>query len=114
MLSLGDFKALKRMNEHISAVKSGDYTPRKEEVGSPIYAATERINEISTSIQETVEKQVKSERMKIELVTNVSHDLKTPLTSIISYIDLLSDEELPPAARDYVTIIEEKSQGKQM
>ena len=109
-LSLGDFKALKRMNEHISAVKSGDYTPRKEEVGSPIYAATERINEISTSIQQTVEKQVKSERMKIELVTNVSHDLKTPLTSIISYIDLLSDEELPPAARDYVTIIEEKSQ----
>lgn len=109
-LSLGDFKALKRMNEHISAVKSGDYTPRNEEVGSPIYAATERINEISTSIQETVEKQVKSERMKIELVTNVSHDLKTPLTSIISYIDLLSDEELPPAARDYVTIIEEKSQ----
>ncbi len=108
--SLGDFKALKRMNEHISAVKSGDYTPRKEEVGSPIYAATERINEISTSIQQTVEKQVKSERMKIELVTNVSHDLKTPLTSIISYIDLLSDEELPPAARDYVTIIEEKSQ----
>lgn len=109
-LSLGDFKALKRMNEHISAVKSGDYTPRNEEVGSPIYAVTERINEISTSIQETVEKQVKSERMKIELVTNVSHDLKTPLTSIISYIDLLSDEELPPAARDYVTIIEEKSQ----
>lgn len=109
-LSLGDFKALKRMNEHISAVKSGDYTPRKEEVGSPIYAATERINEISTSIQGTVEKQLKSERMKIELVTNVSHDLKTPLTSIISYIDLLSDEELPPAARDYVTIIEEKSQ----
>lgn len=109
-LSLGDFKALKRMNEHISAVKSGDYTPRKEEIGSPIYATTERINEISTSIQETVEKQVKSERMKIELVTNVSHDLKTPLTSIISYIDLLSDEELPPAARDYVTIIEEKSQ----
>lgn len=109
-LSLGDFKALKRMNEHISAVKSGDYTPRKEEVGSPIYAATERINEISTSIQETVEKQLKSERMKIELVTNVSHDLKTPLTSIISYIDLLSAEELSPAARDYVTIIENKSQ----
>lgn len=109
-LSLGDFKALNRMNEHISAVKSGDYTPRKEEVGSPIYAATERINEISTSIQETVEKQLKSERMKIELVTNVSHDLKTPLTSIISYIDLLSAEELSPTARDYVTIIEGKSQ----
>jgi signal transduction histidine kinase len=43
-------------------------------------------------------------------VTNVSHDLKTPLTSIISYIDLLSAEELSPTARDYVTIIEDKSQ----
>ena len=47
--------------------------------------------------------------MKIELVTNVSHDLKTPLTSIISYIDLLSAEEMSPAARDYVTIISQKS-----
>ena len=47
--------------------------------------------------------------MKIELVTNVSHDLKTPLTSIISYIDLLSAEELTPEAMDYVRIIAEKS-----
>ncbi len=48
--------------------------------------------------------------MKIDLVTNVSHDLKTPLTSIISYIDLLSAEELEPTARDYVKILEQKSQ----
>lgn len=108
--SLADLKALQRLNEHISAVNAGDYTARNEAMDSPIYTSTEKLNNISTSIQQTVEKQVKSERMKIELVTNVSHDLKTPLTSIISYIDLLSDEELPPAARDYVTIIEEKSQ----
>lgn len=108
--SLADLKALQRLNEHISAVNSGDYTARVEALDSPIYTTTEKINNISTGIQETVEKQVKSERMKIELVTNVSHDLKTPLTSIISYIDLLSAEELSPAARDYVTIIENKSQ----
>ncbi len=108
--SLADLKALQRLNEHISAVNSGDYTKRNEAMDSPIYVPTEKLNNISTGIQGTVEKQLKSERMKIELVTNVSHDLKTPLTSIISYIDLLSDEELPPAARDYVTIIEEKSQ----
>lgn len=47
--------------------------------------------------------------MKIELVTNVSHDLKTPLTSIISYIDLLKAEDLPDEAMDYVRILEQKS-----
>ncbi len=108
--SLADLKALQRLNEHISAVNSGDYTARNEAMDSPIYVPTEKLNNISEGIQGTVEKQLKSERMKIELVTNVSHDLKTPLTSIISYIDLLSAEELSPAARDYVTIIENKSQ----
>lgn len=108
--SLADLKALQRLNEHISAVNAGDYTERNEAMDSPIYVPTEKLNNISTGIQGTVEKQLKSERMKIELVTNVSHDLKTPLTSIISYIDLLSAEELSPAARDYVTIIENKSQ----
>ena len=47
--------------------------------------------------------------MQIELITNVSHDLKTPLTSIISYVDLLSKEELPPVASDYVKILIDKS-----
>ena len=108
--SLADLKALQRLNEHISAVNAGDYTARNEAMDSPIYTSTEKLNNISTGIQGTVEKQLKSERMKIELVTNVSHDLKTPLTSIISYIDLLSAEELSPTARDYVTIIEGKSQ----
>ena len=48
--------------------------------------------------------------MKIELVTNVSHDLKTPLTSIISYVELLSKEELNPAAQDYVKVLKTKSE----
>lgn len=109
-ISLADFKALERLNAHITAIKFGDYSPRKELTDSPIFTHTEKLNNISAGIQETVENQVKSERMKIELVTNVSHDLKTPLTSIISYIDLLSTEELSPVARDYVTVIENKSQ----
>lgn len=53
---------------------------------------------------------MRSERMKINLVTNVSHDLKTPLTSIISYVDLLSrEEDLSDVSRDYVRILSEKS-----
>ena len=49
--------------------------------------------------------------MKIDLITNVSHDLKTPLTSIVSYVSLLSKEkELPPRAKEYVQVLEDKSQ----
>ncbi|MCR1897905.1 HAMP domain-containing histidine kinase [Irregularibacter muris] len=66
--------------------------------------------DINKGFNESLEEQMKSERMKINLVTNVSHDLKTPLTSIISYVDLLSKEEdLSQSARDYVKILSEKS-----
>lgn len=65
---------------------------------------------INQGFNESLEDQMKAERMKIALVTNVSHDLKTPLTSIISYAELLSREEgLSESARDYVSILSEKS-----
>ena len=67
-------------------------------------------DEINKGFDVSLKEQMKSERMKVELITNVSHDLKTPLTSIISYIDLLSKEEgLSETARDYVNILREKS-----
>ena len=70
----------------------------------------ETFGEINKGFDESIEEQMKSERMKIDLITNVSHDLKTPLTSIISYVDLLSKEEdLSESARDYVNILMEKS-----
>lgn len=65
--------------------------------------------EINKGFQDSLEDQLKSERMKIDLVTNVSHDLKTPLTSIITYVDLLSKEELSETSRDYVNILKDKS-----
>ena len=65
--------------------------------------------DINRGFNESLEEQMKSERMKVALITNVSHDLKTPLTSIISYIDLLSKEDLPESARDYVRILGEKA-----
>jgi len=71
----------------------------------------ETFDEIDKGFDESLKEQMKSERMKINLVTNVSHDLKTPLTSIISYVDLLSrEEEMSPVARDYVRILSEKSE----
>lgn len=66
--------------------------------------------QIGTVFEKNMEDKIKMERTKVELVTNVSHDLKTPLTSIISYIDLLShDVTLSPEARDYVNILAKKS-----
>lgn len=66
--------------------------------------------DINKGFNESLGEQMKAERMKIALVTNVSHDLKTPLTSIISYVDLLSKEEdLSETVRDYVNVLSEKS-----
>lgn len=61
------------------------------------------------SVRASVEEQVKAERLKIDLVTNVSHDLNTPLTSIIGYVDLLQDEDMSEPAREYVEILRRKS-----
>lgn len=70
----------------------------------------ETYKKINEGFDESLEEQMKSERMKLELITNVSHDLKTPLTSIISYVDLLSkEEELSESAKDYVNILADKS-----
>ncbi|NMC56650.1 MAG: hypothetical protein GYA50_05465, partial [Eubacteriaceae bacterium] len=65
-------------------------------------------DDINKGFNESLEEQMRAERMKIALVTNVSHDLKTPLTSIISYVDLISKEEgLTDTVRDYVSILAE-------
>ncbi|HPU64032.1 MAG TPA: HAMP domain-containing sensor histidine kinase, partial [Mobilitalea sp.] len=66
--------------------------------------------EINLGFQESYKEMMKSEKMKVDLITNVSHDLKTPLTSIISYVELLSKEDLTETARDYVKILAEKSE----
>lgn len=106
---LKDLEALNKLYENIARISEGDYTPCIDDRGSVTYSATTKLNRISDGIQNAVDEQLKSERMKIELVTNVSHDLKTPLTSVISYVDLLSREELPPEARDYVSVLEQKT-----
>ncbi|WP_049962919.1 HAMP domain-containing sensor histidine kinase [Ruminococcus sp. HUN007] len=107
--SMKDLKELNDLSRQITGISSGDYTPKITSKTSVTYGMATRLNCISDGIQTAVEEQIRSERMKIELVTNVSHDLKTPLTSIISYVDLLSREELPPAAMDYVAVLEQKT-----
>lgn len=59
--------------------------------------------------KESIAKMAKSEQLKVELISNVSHDLKTPLTSMVGYIELLKKEELADTARDYVEVISDKA-----
>lgn len=68
------------------------------------------LNHIGEGLENAVELTLKSERFKTELITNVSHDLKTPLTSIISYIDLLKEEEIAnDTAKEYIAVLDERS-----
>lgn len=70
----------------------------------------DNINNIGQGLEKAVAESVKSERLKTELITNVSHDLKTPLTSIISYIDLLKDEQIEnKVASEYIEVLAERS-----
>lgn len=73
-------------------------------------ALAEAINRIGAGMKAAIASNTKSERMKADLITNVSHDLKTPLTSIVNYVDLLKREELDnERAKGYIKIIEEKA-----
>ena len=94
-----------------AAVRAGELArplelPRDHDLSQ----AADDLNHIQQGLQAAMEERTRSERMKVELVTNVSHDLKTPLTSIISYAELLEQEHLEPPAGEYVTILSQKAQ----
>jgi signal transduction histidine kinase len=70
-----------------------------------------QINRINVGLKNAIEASVKNERMKTELITNVSHDIKTPLTSIINYVDLLKRENIEdPRIQNYIEVLDKKSQ----
>jgi Signal transduction histidine kinase len=101
-----------KIMEQIEAIKNGDLASRHRiNPDADLFIAEENLNRIQEGVGKVVDEKTKSERMKVELVTNVSHDLKTPLTSIISYVDLLTKEEgLPPHVEDYIKILSQKSE----
>lgn len=71
----------------------------------------DELNNLGHAISTAVDERVKSEHFKAELITNVSHDLKTPLTSIINYVDLLKKEQIDnPKAAEYIEVLDRKSQ----
>lgn len=83
----------------------------KVEGKSPLAEHAKNLNNLREGVRISMSEQAKSERLKTELITNVSHDLRTPLTSIITYTDLLKNEDLTAKERaKYVDILDKKSQ----
>ena len=96
--------------DQVEAIRNGDLsTPLDLPEDADLRQTAEALNDIQAGLHKALEEQTRSERMKVELISNVSHDLKTPLTSILSYAELLRQEPLEGAAADYARIIDEKA-----
>lgn len=103
---------LYRIRHGVEEICGGNTEHKIEDCKFPDYKLiSEKINEMGDGMKDAIDRRVRSERMKAELITNVSHDLKTPLTSIISYAKLLEELNPEPAeARDYVAVIQKKGE----
>ncbi|MGB4439782.1 MAG: HAMP domain-containing sensor histidine kinase [Sedimentibacter sp.] len=104
-------KAFKTIQEGLFVAKKGEYDFKIQVRGNGEFKQlSEDINTITSGLKFAVQNEVKSEKLKSELITNVSHDIKTPLTSIISYVDLLKREGLQsPNAPKYLDVLDRKS-----
>ena len=93
------------------SIADGNLQTRFEEDWGVFESYKEELSRIQNGFKAAVDKEVKSQKMKTELITNVSHDLKTPLTAITTYIELLEDENLSPEKRrEYLGVLKKKSE----
>ena len=106
-------KQLKKIRDMINHIYDGktDFLLNEEEFKGNLRNVAKYLNDIAGGFSNAIEENLKSERMKTELITNVSHDLKTPLTSIINYVDLLKAENIEnEKAKEYIEVLDNKSQ----
>ncbi len=103
----------RRILEGVERISGGDleYVIGDEGMFADDKRLVEAINNIGAGFQDAVDTAVKSERMKADLITNVSHDIKTPLTSIINYVDLMKRENIEDETlKRYLEVLDQKSQ----
>ena len=114
VLKLADIiRDINRLTKGVEEITKGDLEHKigNDKASGIFKELTDGINHIGDGLKAAVETSLKDERMKTELITNVSHDLKTPLTSIINYIELLKAEKMPtPEAEHYIEVLDRKAQ----
>lgn len=101
-----------RIMEGVKRIKEGALDSKIDlnEIHGENRVLAENINNIGTGLEYAVEESTKNERMKADLITNVSHDIKTPLTSIVNYVNLLKNEKIEnERAQGYIRILDEKA-----
>lgn len=106
-------KEIMRIQEALEAISEGalDTTLNVNEFHGQQKKVAEAVNHIRQGLMSSVNESLKNEKLKADLITNVSHDIKTPLTSIVNYVDLLKRENLENEnAKYYIHVLEEKSQ----
>lgn len=102
-----------KLEAGLKEIYEGNNTIRlyKDDFTKEFENCVDYVNDISNGFENAVEESLKSERLKTELITNVSHDIKTPLTSIINYVDLIKKENIDnDKLKEYVDILDSKSQ----
>ena len=100
------------LHKHVRQMETGDFSPAEHPVPLAVdFSRFDRsLNEITDRVGEIVAKQTKAEHLRTELITNVSHDLKTPLTSIVNYVDLLSREPMQTeTASEYLEVLQRQA-----
>ena len=106
-------KKIQKINEALKNIYNGNPNVKlnEEELEGTLKIMAKYINDIAGGFTNAIEQSLKSERLKTELITNVSHDIKTPLTSIINYVDLLKKQEINNAQiEQYIAVLDKKSQ----
>ncbi len=106
-------KKIQKINEALRNIYEGNPNVKlnEEELEGTLKIMAKYINDIAGGFTNAIEQSLKSERLKTELITNVSHDIKTPLTSIINYVDLLKKQEINNAQiEQYIAVLDKKSQ----
>ncbi len=101
------------LNNAITCIAKGDtgFRLNTKKLTGKEKTVGDHINNIGSGLDSALQEKVKSERLKADLITNVSHDIKTPLTSIINYVDLLKRQKIQdPKIASYLEVLDQKSQ----
>ena len=104
LIWVGGFNRIRKYAKKLANGELDSHISRDSLVGD-LKKCADDLENVGEGVKKAVDERMRSERLKTELITNVSHDLKTPLTSIVNYVDILSKDDDPVAAKEHIDIL---------